>query len=105
MEWIELAGKTVQWSDLEDTTVSTTGHFWPASKEEFSTTGLLLLRRRRYHHHHHTTWQKICCYGQKRITKQVLYFVFHSVRLNATWTIYGVGWSGFIFLPAAAAAP
>jgi hypothetical protein len=27
MDWIELDGKIVQWSDLEDTILSTTGHF------------------------------------------------------------------------------
>jgi hypothetical protein len=67
MEGIELAGKTVQWSDLEVTILRTKGHFWPASKEEFRIMGLLLLqrRRRRHHHHHHHMWQKIRCYGQK----------------------------------------
>jgi hypothetical protein len=39
MEGIELAGKTVQWSHLEDTILRTKGHFWPASKEEFCTWG------------------------------------------------------------------
>jgi len=27
MDWIELDGKIVQWSDLEDTILRTTGHF------------------------------------------------------------------------------
>ena len=89
MEGIELTGKIVQWSDLEITILRTKGHFWPASKEELWTMGLLLLRRRR-HHHHHQTWQNIRCYGKTRITKQVLYFVLHSVRLNAIWAIFDV---------------